>query len=299
MNSENCSDGNITTETFVRDRKLEWIWVHFAAINIITLVSVAGNVLVVTVISQTRSLHTATSVFIVTLSVSDLCTSLTVMLPSGIAIVSKPYHSYQNQFCDFLGFCYIQFRMASIFALSSISVERCMAIQVPLKYATLVTRRRTTITVILIWTIPCVMATLPFLLNLDYSYSNSKGLCVPMYRLNPGYALVVLGGGVCIPLFITLAMYFCIARVAVKQARKGVVVCDENHCQYVPSRQGEFKAVKTLCAITGNYFFSHKIGRINSGNYTSDFHQFPLSGSHNNGKGVTFYTMAKFLFCTI
>ena len=252
MNAGNNSCGNITTGISSGDKKLEWIWMHFAAINIITLVSIAGNVLVITVISQTRSLHTATSVFIVTLSVSDLCTSLTVMLPSGIAIVSRSYQSYQDQFCDFLGFCYIQFRMASIFALSSISVERCTAIQVPLKYATLVTRRRTTVTVILIWAIPCVMATLSFVLNLDYSYSNSKGLCIPMYRHNLWYALVVLGGGVCIPLFVTLVMYCCIARVAVKQARKGVLVCDENHCQYVPSRKGELKAVKTLCAITGN-----------------------------------------------
>lgn len=56
-------------------------------------------------------------------------------------------------------------------------------------------------------------------------------------------------------MLITLAMYICIARVAVEQAKKGVVVCDENHCQYVPSRKGEFKAVKTLCAVTGNTTF--------------------------------------------
>lgn len=252
MDWDNSSSGNITTDASARDRKQEWVWIHFTAINAITLVAVAGNVLVITVISQTRSLHTATSVFIVTLSISDLCTSLTVMLPSGIALASQSYQSYQEQFCDFLGFCYIQFRIASIFALSSISVERCTAIQVPLKYATLVTRRRTTVTVVLIWTIPCIMATLPFLLNMNFKYSTLKGLCVPNYKDNFGYTLTVLCGGVCIPLLVTLVMYCCIARVALKQARKGVIVCDENHCQYVSSRKGEFKAVKTLCAITGN-----------------------------------------------
>ena len=179
MDWDNSSSGNITTDASAGDRKQEWVWIHFTAINAITLVSVAGNVLVITVISQTRSLHTATSVFIVTLSVSDLCTSFTVMLPSGIALASRSYQSYQEQFCDFLGFCYIQFRIASIYALSSISVERCTAIQVPLKYATLVTRRRTTVTVVLIWTIPCIMATLPFLLNMNFKYSTLKGLCVP------------------------------------------------------------------------------------------------------------------------
>ena len=167
--------------------------------------------------------------------------------------ISRSYQSYQDHFCDFWGFCYIQFRMASIFAMSSISIERCTAIQRPLKYTTLVTRRRTTIIVFLILAIPCILATLPFVVNLDYTYLNSKGLCVPIYKHNIAYALVVLGGGVCIPLLVTLVMYCCIARTAFKQAKKGVIVCDENHCKHVSSRKAEFKAVKTLCAITGNW----------------------------------------------
>ncbi len=258
MDVNSSSDEDNKTEGLDSDgvRIREWIYVHFAAVLLLALVALVGNVLVITVIAQTRSLHTTTSVFIIALSISDLCTSLTVMLPSAVIIMGA---NYNHHLCGFLGFCYIQFRMASIIALSTISIERFTAIQAPLKYATLVTKQRTAVTVSLVGIIPLVMATMPFTLGLDYAFSRTKGLCVPAFRENLAYALVVLCGGVCVPLFITLIMYCCIANVAYKQAKRGVIVCDENHCQYVPSRKGELKAVRTSCAITGKSVLdSHK-----------------------------------------
>ena len=220
---------------------------------------IVGNLLVVIVILRGSPLHTISSVYVCSLAISDLCMALTNS-PLFIVSLFQPELTVSTALCQPLGFCYIAFRLSSVFSLALIGIERCISIQSPLHYNRLLSPLRTVGIISCAYVLASIFATVPLVITTTtddaaYMFSPVRHLCVP-YKLH-WYKTSVLVCGVGIPMLTVLAAYACIAKAALRQAARESVVCDQNHCRVVPSRLKQLKAVRNLAIITGKVFSSY------------------------------------------
>ncbi len=224
---------------------------HFIVFLLVILIGICANILVIVIISMTVKLHTTMSSFVLSLASSDLALCV-VALPTVAVGHSPVAHLFKDSYwCIISGVCYIQFRVASVLALTTLGTDRCLAVKNSLKYAALLNPRKTKCVIAVIWILAGLLALLPFIYTDPYSFRKATGLCTPNLITHPGYTLVLLIGALCMPMVITFVVYCIIAHAAFKQAKKGTLVCDENHCTYVPSRKKEMKALKTPAIMTG------------------------------------------------
>ena len=225
--------------------------VQFGFLTVTSLTGLLGNLLVIVVVSLSRSLHNVTSVFVVLLAASDISVCTAVIPMSGLALMANRTWPMSDSVCVAAGVAYVMFRWTSILTLMLISVERCIGIRLPLHYPKILTPRVAAglITVVVCYAL--FIALLPTFGLGRYGFSTTKGLCAPDYAASHVHTLITLVGSSCLPLCVTLLMYAAIAQVALRTAKRGTIVCDENNCKYVPSKKAEIKAVKTLSIITG------------------------------------------------
>uniref|UniRef100_UPI00358FCF3E beta-2 adrenergic receptor-like n=1 Tax=Myxine glutinosa TaxID=7769 RepID=UPI00358FCF3E len=126
----------------------------------IVLVTVFGNVVAVTAIARFRRLQSQTNYLIMSLACADLLMGLIVIPFSGTPIVFKTWY-FGEKFCDFLIALDIMCVTASIDTLCVIAVDRYVAVTSPLRYETLMTKRRARIVIVVVWIISALVSFLP------------------------------------------------------------------------------------------------------------------------------------------
>ncbi|XP_035994800.1 trace amine-associated receptor 13c-like [Fundulus heteroclitus] len=118
-------------------------------LSVISLITVALNLLVIISVSHFRELHTPTNILLLSLAVSDLL----------VGFISMPGEIYRNTSCWFLGdnICFLYIYLCFIITAASvgdmvlISIDRYVAICDPLHYQTRVTGRRVKVCICLCW----------------------------------------------------------------------------------------------------------------------------------------------------
>ena len=141
-----------------------WFWILGWVLSFLTI---TGNLFTIFLICSRRNLRTKTNAFILSLAVADFFVGLSVI----------PSMFFCDNFCDWprrwlswVNFTRWLFSNASVVNLCVLVLDRFIAIVHPLKYITLMTRRRITQAIFLSW-----------VLTVSYNVLGST-LCIVLYQ---------------------------------------------------------------------------------------------------------------------
>ena len=121
-----------------------WFWILGLSLAILTIV---GNGFIIFLVCSKRQLRTKTNAFVVSLAVADFCVGTSVVPPMFFCELSTGCspQSYWISFARWL------FGYTSVINLCILVLDRYIAVVKPLKYLTVMTRRRVIQTVFLSW----------------------------------------------------------------------------------------------------------------------------------------------------
>ncbi|XP_070576750.1 5-hydroxytryptamine receptor 4-like [Ptychodera flava] len=226
---------------------------HICVLCITLLLGILGNAMVLAVVAFSRKLHNITAIFIINLAIGDLGITLFV-IPFSIHVRITENWVFGDIWCQILAFLSILLYTISMSSLALVSVERLFAIKYPLQYAQKMKPTTVKWMVAAAWIYATLRASCPFLNFGEYYFSNAKAMCAPRYVGDVPYTMTVLVLGVLIPSVVMCYAYACIGKEAKILVGRGELVCNDEHCMYVPNRSKENKAAKILATITGIFF---------------------------------------------
>ncbi|XP_068616049.1 alpha-1A adrenergic receptor-like, partial [Brachionichthys hirsutus] len=181
----------------------------------IILFGIVGNILVILSVVCHRHLRTVTHYFIVNLAVADLLLSSTV-LPFSATVEIADRWPFGRAFCDVWAAVDVLCCTASIMSLCVISVDRYVGVSYPLRYPTMMTRRRALLAVTLLWVLSFFISVGP-LFGWKEPAPEDESVC--KITEEPAYAIFSAVGSFYLPLAVILAMYCRVYVVARRESR--------------------------------------------------------------------------------
>ncbi|XP_035279611.1 trace amine-associated receptor 1-like [Anguilla anguilla] len=271
MGFSNDSNYNIIlTETFCYEfvsgsckklaRPLTLQFLMFLLMGLIIVITMSGNLLVITSIAHFKQLHTSTNYLILSLAMCDFLLGAFVMPCSAVRSVTGCW--YLGDFlCKLHTSTDITLSTVSIFHLSFISVDRYFAVCDPLMYKSLINSAAVLIMLTISWLVPAIFA-----YGMIFSGLNVKGSedfyeahvqCFggcPVF-FSRASAAVASTFSFFLPSLIILSIYLKIYVVARRQARS---IKDLTQQFQVPKRNKsgvtkhqERRGAKTLAIVVG------------------------------------------------
>ncbi|XP_028316226.1 histamine H2 receptor-like isoform X6 [Gouania willdenowi] len=194
-------------------------------LSLIILLTVVGNVLVCLAVCASRRLRCLTNCFIVSLAVTDLLLGLLVLPFSALLLLNGEW-PLGPIFCNFYICMDVMLCTASILTLLAISVDRYLAVTMPLRYISLVLPWRVAVTMVIVWAISIAVSFPPIHLGWNtvngtvqnYGPSASDKEC--RFELNRPYVLTDAILTFYLPLVTMCWTYFRILRIARAQAKR-------------------------------------------------------------------------------
>lgn len=216
-----------------------------------------GNGLVCAAIWRVRNLRTVSNMVIFSLALADLLMTVVFMfriihLASGEEF---PLVCHAVSEIAFNLICVI------ILHLTTISVDRFIAIKFPLRYKTTVTKRRMKIAVLFIWLLPLIGTvifphSLPKEVYEDFvDYYDSFHLCITSHNhqfqnTSKIFAAIIIALYIVLPFIVTLASYIYIMKVSRDQQVK---LENQAHLERETMRRLEIKVAVTYGIIIGAF----------------------------------------------
>ncbi|XP_049757194.1 trace amine-associated receptor 8 [Elephas maximus indicus] len=127
----------------------------YAAFGSASVLTVFGNLLVMTSVQHFKQLHSPTNFLIASLACADFLVEVTVMPFSMVRSVESCWY-FGAQFCTLHSCCDVAFCYSSVFHLCFISIDRYIAVTDPLVYPTKFTVSVSGICVGISWILPIV-----------------------------------------------------------------------------------------------------------------------------------------------
>ncbi|CAH3133319.1 unnamed protein product [Pocillopora meandrina] len=124
-----------------------WFWIVGWFLSILTI---TGNGFIIFLVTSKRNLRTKTNAFVVSLALADLCVGITVVPTLFVCNKVAGCNSEDNMMYIVRNF----FAFASVMNLCSLVLDRFIAVVQPLRYLSLMTRRRIIQMLSLSWSLP-------------------------------------------------------------------------------------------------------------------------------------------------
>ncbi|XP_058505176.1 histamine receptor H2a [Solea solea] len=195
------------------------------ALSLLILLTVGGNVLVCLAVCASRRLRCLTNCFIVSLAVIDLLLGLLVLPFSALHQLNDEW-PFGPGFCNFYVSMDVMLCTASILTLLAISIDRYLAVTMPLRHASLVLPWRVAVAMASVWTVSVAVSFLP--IHMGWNTVNGtvqnngpwapKGKC--RFELNRPYVLTDSLLTFYLPLVAMCVIYLRILRIARAQAKR-------------------------------------------------------------------------------
>ena len=203
--------------------------------------TVGGNLLVCLAVLLSRRLRRRANCFVISLAVTDLLLGLLVMPLSASLELRAGGWPLGGALCNLYISVDVMLCTASILTLLAVSVDRYLAISLPLGYHRRVTPCRVALALAAIWTTSLTVSFLPIHLGwntVDYSVQHAdwgvgtaqQGGRYCHYEWNNKYVLLNAFGTFYLPLGLMCGMYLLIFRVAREQVspRGGDTSCSSS-----------------------------------------------------------------------
>uniref|UniRef100_A0A674NV89 G-protein coupled receptors family 1 profile domain-containing protein n=1 Tax=Takifugu rubripes TaxID=31033 RepID=A0A674NV89_TAKRU len=222
-----------------------------AIFGLLSVITVCGNLLVITAILYFRQLHSPTHYLILSLAVADLLVGVLV-LPFSAVLIVEPCFYLQTFICRVRNSCDMFLSTTSILNLCFISVDRYHAVCQPLKYRMIINVRATVGMIAVSWTLP-VLIGIGITMN-DLNPKQSKTRCL-LFQ-NPSLILLIIGTVVFfyLPAVIILTTYLKILIVAQRQARAIKNAASLSRAPGEMLNKTQRKATRILAIVMGIFF---------------------------------------------
>ncbi|XP_069575919.1 histamine receptor H2a isoform X1 [Brachyistius frenatus] len=243
-------------------------------LSLLILLTVSGNVLVCLAVCTSRRLRCLTNCFIVSLAVTDMLLGLLV-LPFSALLQLNDEWPLGPVFCNFYISMDVMLCTASILTLLAISVDRYLAVTMPLRYASMVLPRRVIVAMASVWTVSVAVSFLPIQMgwNTVNGTVQNRGPWASARRcrfeLNRPYVLTDSLLTFYLPLLAMCWTYHRILRIARAQAKRIIsaqpTCVTSYNCRNNPSTSTrvfssvtvmalrEHKATVTVAAVIGGF----------------------------------------------
>ncbi|XP_068570907.1 histamine receptor H2a [Cebidichthys violaceus] len=243
-------------------------------LSLLILLTISGNVLVCLAVCASRRLRCLTNCFIVSLAVTDLLLGLLVLPFSALLQLNNEW-PLGPAFCNFYISMDVMLCTASILTLLTISVDRYLAVTMPLRYASLVLPWRVAVAMASVWTVSVAVSFLPIQMgwNTVNGTVQNYGPWAPVgkcrFELNRPYVLTDSLLTFYLPLVAMCWTYLRILRIARAQAKRIIsarpTCITSYNCRDNPSTSTtvvssvtavalrEHKATVTLAAVIGAF----------------------------------------------
>lgn len=248
--SYGCDGGEIIVN---ESRTYSIMWT--IALFVIIMISLFGNTLVMLAVYNFSTLRDASYILLFSLSVTDILSPLSRLLPIGISEIANRW-IFGCTWCKISCASGTFFCASSIIHLSFISIERFLYIEHPLKHSNWLTRHVLITTITFMWILSLIMAILPYCVGtIEFIFNKDILACEVYLYKNPSLSLLKLAIYFGVPLSLMIAVYTQVFRVASEQANKIVINSIGNRKIKKRKLMRQYwKAGKTVFVVIGAFF---------------------------------------------
>lgn len=183
------------------------------------VVSLIGNILIISVTRRTRSMQKVAFLFVVNMAIADLLTTL-INMPESLTVEIRDSDEWLISgdagiiLCKILSFCQYVCAFCSILSLLAIALDRFLAICLPLKR--IMTRRLAKVIIISTWLIPSI-SNAPMLVANIVIEEHGQLFCIEEWpapfdneKAARDYTIILFVFFYALPLVIISALYSCV-----------------------------------------------------------------------------------------
>ncbi|XP_078587398.1 5-hydroxytryptamine receptor 4-like [Branchiostoma floridae x Branchiostoma japonicum] len=223
---------------------------------LVILLTIVGNILVISTVALFRSLRSLTNYFVVSLAVADLLVGVIVMTLGTQYEVSGRWR-HGEIFCLIFTSMDISLTTCSIMHLSCIAFDRYYAICHPFKYPTKMSHRKMVLMIAMCWVVPVIMAYVPIMnrwntIGIEPVVEDTKCALGPescVFLVNKEFSLIASTLSFYLPAVMMTLAYYQVYRAARRQMQQ--IISLERSMNNNENMRREKKAAKTLGIIMG------------------------------------------------
>ena len=179
-----------------------YYWTRFFIVTIVSVFIIISNILNICILTRKCHIPKISRMFLVNLSISDLCVGLFSCLPTLYSAVTE-YWPYGAVWCQIAGIFHGTSCAISIWSISMVSIDRYLAICKPMTYATWKSTRKAFIVILCLWTVAFVSFIAPLLTKSDfiyYQFDKNENMCglyweYKWFCILTGVYIPILSGG--------------------------------------------------------------------------------------------------------